>query len=100
VFYHRGLRCHVLMELKIDEFRHEHLGQLNTYVTWYRKHMMKPGDNPPVGLLLCTARDKAVVEYAMAAIDNGLFVSQYKLELPNPKKLERFLARKLRELEG
>ena len=55
-FYHRLLRCHVLVELKVDEFRHEHLGQLNTYVTWYRHHMMAAGDNPPVGLLLCTGK--------------------------------------------
>ena len=100
VFYHRVLKCHVLMELKLDEFTHESLGQLNTYVTWYRKHMMKPGDNPPVGLLLCTGRDKAMAEYAMAAIDNSLFVSQYKFELPDTKTLVRFLTRKLRELEG
>jgi predicted nuclease of restriction endonuclease-like (RecB) superfamily len=66
VFYHRILKCHVLVELKVDEFRHEHIGQLNTYVTWYRKHMMAPGDNPPVGLLLCTRKDHALVEYALA----------------------------------
>lgn len=100
VFYHRVLRCHVLMELKINDFTHESLGQLNSYVTWYKRHMMKPGDNPPIGLLLCTGRDGTVVEYAMAAMDNALFVSQYKLELPNTRKLERFLTRKLRELEG
>lgn len=48
VFYHRILKCHVLIELKVDKFTHEHLGQLNTYVSWYRKHMMTEGDNPPV----------------------------------------------------
>jgi predicted nuclease of restriction endonuclease-like (RecB) superfamily len=100
VFYHRVLRCHVLMELKINDFTHESLGQLNSYVTWYRRHMMKPGDNPPIGLLLCTDRDRSVVEYAMAAMDNALFVSQYKLELPDAKKLQRFLMKTLRELEG
>lgn len=47
VFYHRILKCHVLIELEVDEFRHEHLGQLNTYFTWFRKHMMAEGDNPP-----------------------------------------------------
>jgi predicted nuclease of restriction endonuclease-like (RecB) superfamily len=49
VFYHRILKCHVLVELKVDKFTHEHIGQLNTYVTWYRKHMMMDGDNPPIG---------------------------------------------------
>ena len=99
VFYHRALKCHVLIELKVDEFSHENLGQLNTYVTWYRKHMMTDGDNPPIGLLLCTERDRTFVEYAVAAIDNALFVSQYELELPDPKKLQRFLQEKRREIE-
>jgi hypothetical protein len=54
VFYHRILKCHVLVELKVGAFTHENIGQLNTYVSWYRKHMMTAGDNPPVGILLCT----------------------------------------------
>jgi predicted nuclease of restriction endonuclease-like (RecB) superfamily len=98
VFYHRILKCHVLVELKVDEFRHEHIGQLNTYVTWYRIHMMAEGDNPPVGLLLCTGKDHALVEYALAAINNRLFVSKYQLELPSKQELERFLEQKRREI--
>jgi predicted nuclease of restriction endonuclease-like (RecB) superfamily len=100
VFYHRILRCHVLVELKVDEFRHEHIGQLNTYVTWYRRHMMAKDDNPPVGLLLCTQKDHALVEYALAAIDNRLFVSKYQVELPSKDALQRFLEDKRRELGG
>jgi predicted nuclease of restriction endonuclease-like (RecB) superfamily len=100
VFYHRVLKCHVLVELKVDEFRHEHIGQLNTYVTWYRKHMMAEGDNPPVGLLLCTQKDHALVEYALAAIDNRLFVSKYQVELPSKEELQRFLEDKRQELGG
>lgn len=100
VFYHRILKCHVLIELKVDEFRHEHLGQLNTYVTWYRRHMMADGDNPPIGLLLCTQKDHALVEYAMAAIDSRLFVSKYQLELPSKEDLQRFLEEKRREIGG
>jgi len=98
VFYHRILRCHLLIELKVDEFRHEHLGQLNTYVTWYRKHMMAQGDSPPIGLLLCTQKDHALVEYAVAAIDSRLFVSKYQLELPSKEDLQRFLEEKRREM--
>ena len=100
VFYHRVLKCHVLVDLKVDEFRHEHIGQLNTYVTWYRKHMMAEGDNPPFGLLLCTGKDHALVEYALAAIDNRLFVSKYQVELPSNDELQRFLEDKRRELGG
>jgi len=100
VFYHRILRCHVLVELKVDEFRHEYIGQLNTYVTWYSKHMMDPADNPPIGILLCTRKDHALVEYALAGIDNQLFVSKYQLELPSKEELARFVERQTRELSG
>ena len=100
VFYHRILKCHVLVELKVDIFRHEHLGQLNTYVTWYRKHMMAPGDNPPVGLLLCTGKDHALVQYATASMNNRLFVSKYAVELPSKEDLERFIHKRHLEMRG
>ena len=100
VFYHRVLKCHVLVELKVDKFSHEHLGQLQTYVTWYRKHMMTAGDNPPVGLLLCTQQDHVLVEYATARADSRLFVSKYQLELPPKDQLERFLESKRHEIDG
>jgi predicted nuclease of restriction endonuclease-like (RecB) superfamily len=100
VFYHRILKCHVLVELKVDKFQHEHLGQLNTYVTWYRKHMMSVGDNPPVGLLLCTDKDHALVQYATASMDNQLFVSKYAVELPAKVELEKFLHAKHLEMLG
>jgi predicted nuclease of restriction endonuclease-like (RecB) superfamily len=98
VFYHRILKCHVLVELKVDEFKHEHLGQLNTYVSWYRKNMMADGDNLPVGILLCTQKDHALVEYALAGMDNNLFVSRYQLELPRKEDIQRFLEEKMREM--
>lgn len=100
VFYHRILKCHVLIELKVDEFRHEHIGQLNTYVTWFRKHVMAKGDNLPIGLLLCARKDQALVEYALAGMDNHLFVSKYQLELPSKEQLARFLESRRRELSG
>ncbi len=100
VFYHRILKCHVLVELKVDEFKHEHLGQLNTYVAWYRKHMMAAGDNQPVGLLLCTDKDHALVQYATASMDNRLFVSKYAVELPTKAELEQFLRSRHLEMLG
>ena len=95
VFYHRILKCHVLVELKVAAFSHESIGQLNTYVSWYRKNMMTEGDNPPVGILLCTQKDHALVEYALAGIDNGLFVSKYLLELPKKETMQRFIEEQL-----
>lgn len=91
VFYHRILKCHVLIDLKVEGFSHENIGQLNTYVSWYRKNMMSDGDNPPVGILLCTKKDHALVEYALAGIDNNLFVSKYQLALPTKEEMQRFL---------
>lgn len=62
VFYHRILKCHVLIELKADQFKHEHLSQLNTYVSYYREEVKQPDDNPPIGILLCTQKGTKLVE--------------------------------------
>lgn len=91
VFYHRILHCSVIVELKNDEFRHEYLGQLNAYVSYYKENEMREGDNPPVGILLCTRKGKKMVEYALAGMDNHLFVSTYMLQLPDKTTLEKFL---------
>ena len=91
VFYHRILHCSVIVELKNDEFRHEHLGQLNAYVSYYKENEMHDGDNPPIGILLCTRKGKKMVEYALAGLDNNLFVSTYMLQLPDKDTLEKFL---------
>ena len=96
VFYHRVLHCSIIVELKNDEFKHEYLGQLNAYVSYYKENEMHPGDNPPIGILLCTRKGKKMVEYAIAGMDNQLFVSTYMLQLPDKATLERFL---LDELE-
>jgi hypothetical protein len=96
VFYHRILKCHVLVELKLEPFNHENIGQLNTYVSWFRANMMTEGDNPPVGILLCTHKEKALVEYALAGMDNNLFVSRYLLELPKKEEMQRFIEGQIR----
>jgi len=98
VFYHRILKCHVLVELKLEAVTHENLGQLNTYVNWYRKNVMGHGDNPPIGLLLCTHKNQALVEYALAGIDNKLFISKYQLELPKKEDLKEFLEKRMLEV--
>ena len=97
VFYNRLLHCNVIVELKNDEFRHEHIGQLNAYVSYYAENEMQPGDNPPVGILLCTHKGKKMVEYALGSMDNHLFVSTYQLQLPNRQQLEQFLMDECRE---
>jgi predicted nuclease of restriction endonuclease-like (RecB) superfamily len=97
VFYHRVLKCHVLVELKIDEFRHEHIGQLNTYVSWYADNEMTEGDNPPIGLLLCTQKEHTMVKYALAGMANQLFVSKYALALPDTEALAEFVDARMHE---
>ena len=97
VFYNRILHCSVIVELKNDEFRHEYLGQLNAYVSYYKENEMYEGDNPPVGILLCTHKGEKMVEYAIAGMDNHLFVSTYMLQLPDKTTLENFLLKELNE---
>jgi len=93
VFYNRVLRCNVIIELKDDEFKHSDLSQLNAYVSYFRENEMNAGDNPPVGILLCTRKGEKMVEYALAGMDNSLFVSTYMLSLPDTKTLQDFLLR-------
>ena len=97
VFYNRILHCGVIIELKNEEFSYENFGQLNAYVSHYRENEMQPGDNPPIGILLCTRKGKKMVEYALAGMDNNLFVSTYMLQLPDKKTLEEFLLKLLEE---
>lgn len=96
VFYNRLLHCSIIVELKNDEFRHEYIGQLNAYVSYYAENEMQPGDNPPVGILLCTRKGKKMVEYALGNMDNKLFVSSYLLQLPDRQQLEQFIIEECR----
>jgi RecB family endonuclease NucS len=98
VFYHRILKCHVLIDLKTEKAKHTHIGQLKAYVQHYKKTEMVQGDNPPVGILLVTDQNKTLVEYAIAESDKELFVSKYLLQLPNKEMLESFINNELRKL--
>ena len=98
VFYHRILKCHVLFELKTEPFSHEHIGQLKTYVNYYKKEVQRPDDNPPVGILLVTHKNEALVEYAISDADYDLFVSKYLVELPTKEQLNAFILKELRHL--
>ncbi len=97
VFYSRYGHFSLIVELKNEAFSHENLGQLNSYVSYWKKNEMRPGDNPPVGLLLCTQKGEQMVEYALAGMDNQLFVSTYQLQLPDKKVLKDFLLHQIEE---
>ena len=96
VFYNRILHCNVIIELKDDEFKHADLSQLNAYVSYYRENEMNEGDNPPIGILLCTRKGEKMVEYALAGMDNNLFVSTYMLTLPDKETLQEFILSELK----
>lgn len=91
VFYHRILKCHCIVELKAHRLDYADVAQLNMYIEYYRRHYMLPGDNPPVGLLLCTEYGQEMVEYVTPNIDPNLFVAQYELQLPSKEKMMEFL---------
>ena len=88
VFYHRHLRCHVLFDLKIRAFRHTDAGQMNFYLNWFKANMKAEGDNPPVGIILCSGKDHTEVEFATGGMDNQLFVSRYLTALPSAEQLK------------
>ncbi len=91
VFYHRLLRCHVLLDLKVREFQHGDAGQMNYYVNYFKKRVLADGDQPPVGIILCSDKDHTKVEFATAGMANKLFVTRYLTALPSAEQLQRFL---------
>ena len=95
VFYHRILKCHVLLELKTDIFKSEYASQLNTYVAYFNAEVKREDDNPTIGILLCTQKGKKLVDYALAGMDKNLFVSKYLVELPTEEQFISFITNDL-----
>jgi len=96
VFYHRILKSHVLIDLKIGKFTHSDAGQMNVYLNYYKDNEMSEGDNPPIGIILCGDKNETLVKYATSP-DNQLFVSKYLVKLPEKKVLENFMKRELNQ---
>jgi predicted nuclease of restriction endonuclease-like (RecB) superfamily len=97
VFYHRILKNHILIDLKIGKFDHADAGQMNVYLNYYKDNEMSDGDNPPIGLILCGDKGEALAKYATSGIDNQLFVSKYLVQLPDKKVLENFIRKEIGE---
>jgi len=97
VFYHRILKCHVLVEIKTEKFTHENIGQLNVYLQYYKDQVMQTTDNPPVGILLCTKSKPNMVKYATAA-NEQLFVSEYRLNLPSEAEIQAYVESKINKI--
>ncbi len=97
-FYHRILKCHVLLELKIGAFDYGDIGQLNTYLNYFKAEISEESDNPPVGILLVAEKDHALVKYATAGMDENLFIQKYLIKLPNKDQLEKYIENELKKM--
>ena len=95
VFYHRILRCFVLIDLEINEVKHGDIGQMNMYMGYFDKEEKAEGDNPPIGIILSREKDELLVEYATYGMNSQLFVSKYQLYLPNKEELRQLLNNQL-----
>ena len=89
VFYHRILRCFVLIDLKINDVKHHDIGQMNMYMGYFSAEENIESDNPPIGIILSKDKDELLVEYATYGMDTNLFVQKYQLYLPNEEELRR-----------
>lgn len=95
VFYHRILKCHIIVDCKIDRFRHEYASQINTYINYYKHEVMLPDDNPPIGILLCTEKGDTLVKYATAGLDQNIFVQKYMIQLPSEDEIRAYIKKEI-----
>jgi len=93
LFYHRRLRCLILIDLKIGRFTHADAGQMHLYLNYAREHWLHPDENPPVGLILCAQKDVAVAHYALEGLSNKVLAAEYRTALPDERKLTAELRR-------
>ena len=91
VFYNFITKCFVLIDLKTDELTHQDLGQMQMYVNYYTREMMNPGDNPPIGLVLCTDKNDEVVRYTLPEGEKQIFAAKYITYLPTKEELRKIL---------
>ncbi len=91
VFYHRILKCHILLDLKIGEFDHSDSGQMNVYLNYYKDNEFVNGDNDPIGIILCSGKNEALVKYATMGLPQQVFVSKYLINLPREEELQKII---------
>jgi predicted nuclease of restriction endonuclease-like (RecB) superfamily len=100
VFYHRILKCFVLIDLKMEPFKPADAGQMNFYLNWMKDQEGSPDDNPPVGILLCMDRNELYVKYATMGMENLVLAGRFALQLPDPAQLSAAVAEVLRDADG
>ena len=99
LFYHRGLRCLVVIDLKIGAFTHADAGQMHLYLNYAREHWVREGENPPVGLILCSEKDEALARYALEGLPNNVMAGEYRITLPDEALLASELDRTRQAME-
>jgi predicted nuclease of restriction endonuclease-like (RecB) superfamily len=99
VFFHRRLRCLLIADLKVGKFSYADAGQMHLYLNYAREHWMQPGENPPVGLILCAEKGAAEAHYALDNLPNKILAAEYQTVLPEEKLIAGELDRSRRELE-
>ena len=99
VFFHRRLRCLVVIDLKVGKFSYADAGQMHLYLNYASEHWMKPGENPPVGLILCAEKGAAEAHYALDNLPNKVLAAEYQTVLPDEKLIAKELDRSRRELD-
>ena len=100
LLFHRRLRCLVVIDLKLGRFTHADAGQMHLYLNYAREHWTHPGENPPVGLILCTAKDNALARYALEGLPSKVLAREYRLALPEEKRLAKELETTRKQLEA
>ena len=100
LFFHRKLKCLVVIDLKVGKFSHADAGQMHLYLNYAREHWMKPGENPPVGLILCAEKGAAEAHYSLEGLPNKVLAAEYQMVLPDEKLLAEELDKTRRELEA
>ena len=99
LFFHRRLRCLVIIDLKIGTFTHADAGQMHFYLNYAREHWVREGENPPVGLILCSEKDEALARYALEGLSNNVMAAEYRITLPDEKLLAAELDRTRQTIE-
>lgn len=91
VFYHRILKCHILLDLKLGEFTHADAGQMNVYLNYYKENETQENDTPPIGIILCAGKNETLVKYATSGLSQKVFVSKYLINLPSEEQLIKII---------
>jgi predicted nuclease of restriction endonuclease-like (RecB) superfamily len=100
LFFHRSLKCLLVIDLKVGKFSYADAGQMHMYLNYARQHWMKPGENPPIGLILCSSQGSNEAHYTLEGLSNKVLTAEYRTALPDEKRLAEELDRTRRELEA